>query len=191
MKKLLFIAISVFVLIVANTPAPLSESIDKPYDYLACIEKDDLHKFLQDIAFYESSNDYSAVNRFGYLGKYQFGMTTLRGLGYEVTRKEFLNSPTLQEEAMLKLLDHNRNILSNYIVKYEGKYVHGIKVTESGLLAAAHLVGPGRVKKFLYTGVITRDGNNTELTSYMEKFQDYSLDSSPFEGRMISALITK
>ena len=30
-------------------------------------------KFLDDIGFRESSNNYKAVNQFGYLGKYQFG----------------------------------------------------------------------------------------------------------------------
>ena len=33
------------------------------------------------------------------MGKYQFGKSTLKGLGFEVTRKEFLNNPQLQEEA--------------------------------------------------------------------------------------------
>ena len=32
----------------------------------------DHNKFLDDIGFRESSNNYHAVNQFGYLGKYQF-----------------------------------------------------------------------------------------------------------------------
>ena len=33
--------------------------------------------FLHDIGFRESTNDYKAVNQFGYLGKYQFGRNKL------------------------------------------------------------------------------------------------------------------
>ena len=32
------------------------------------------------------------------MGKYQFGRKTLRGLGFKMSRKEFLASPELQEQ---------------------------------------------------------------------------------------------
>ena len=35
------------------------------------------------------------------MGKYQFGKSTLKGLGFNVTRKEFLNNPQLQEETLI------------------------------------------------------------------------------------------
>lgn len=148
------------------------------------LPQDELNDFLGELAYHESRNRYTVVNRYGYMGKYQFGMTTLKGLGYNVSRNEFLNSPFLQEEAMLKLLDHNRDILTNYINRYDGKYVHGIKITESGILAAAHLVGPSRVKNFLYTGKVYTDGNNTPVTRYLTTFQGYQLDTLSFESRL-------
>lgn len=37
--------------------------------------------YLDDIGNFESNNDYRKVNRFGYLGKYQFGRTTLKEIG--------------------------------------------------------------------------------------------------------------
>ncbi len=50
----------------------------------------DHNQFLDDIGFRESSNDYRAVNQFGYLGKYQFGRKTLNSLGFEnVSNREF------------------------------------------------------------------------------------------------------
>src|SRR5210317_982777 len=39
--------------------------------------------FLDAIGFRESSNNYKAVNQFGYLGKYQFGRKTLNAIGFE------------------------------------------------------------------------------------------------------------
>jgi len=41
------------------------------------------NKFLDDIGFRESSNNYKAVNQFGYLGKYQFGRNTLNAIGFD------------------------------------------------------------------------------------------------------------
>lgn len=132
--------------------------------------------FLNSIGHYESSNRYKIVNRFGYMGKYQFGKSTLIGLGYDVTRKEFLNSPYLQEKAMLDLLHHNRKILKSYIEYWDGKKVKGKIITESGILAAAHLVGPASVKKFFNKGKITKDGNGTSLITYLHRFSGYDLN---------------
>ena len=137
----------------------------------------DHSKFLEDIGFRESSNNYHAVNQFGYLGKYQFGRKTLNALGYEeVTNREFLENHSIQEEAMYALLTHNRKVLRRQISKYVGETVAGIYITESGLLAAAHLAGPGNVRKFLRKGYEFKDGNGTKMTSYMVKFSNYKLE---------------
>ena len=69
------------------------------------------------------------------MGKYQFGKSTLKGLGFEVTRKEFLNNPQLQEEAMMALLLHNKEKLQNYIDLFDGKTINGMYISESGILA--------------------------------------------------------
>ena len=132
--------------------------------------------FLDAIGFRESGNRYDIVNRYGYMGKYQFGRKTLRGLGFKMSKEEFLNSPLLQEQAMYALLKQNKKSLRKYITKYNGKYVHGILVTESGLLAAAHLGGAGSVKKWFRTGKVRKDGNGVKITSYMERFGGYDLN---------------
>ena len=137
----------------------------------------DHSKFLDDIGFRESSGNYQAVNQFGYLGKYQFGRKTLNALGYKnVTNREFLQNESMQEEAMYALLSHNKKILRRQIEKYHGKTINGILITESGILAAAHLAGPGNVKKFLRKGYEFKDGNGTKMTSYMIKFSNYKLE---------------
>jgi len=133
-------------------------------------------QFLEAIGHRESSNNYSVVNEFGYMGKYQFGKATLKGLGIDVTKEEFINDHRLQEKAMHMLLSHNRKKLKRYIKKYEGQIIHGILITESGILAAAHLAGQGNVRKFLKNGFVFEDGNGTKMTSYMKQFGGYILN---------------
>ena len=140
------------------------------------IVKSQYELFLDAIGHQESGNRYHIVNRYGYMGKYQFGKSTLRTLRIKVSRSEFLKDTLLQEEAKLKLLLHNKKRLQKYIDKYEGKVVHGILVTESGLLAAAHLGGQGSVKKWFRNGRIRKDGNGVKITSYMKRFGGYILD---------------
>ena len=134
------------------------------------------NQFLDAIGFRESSNNYKAINQFGYLGKYQFGRTTLNSLGYKkVSNKEFLSSPQLQEKAMNTLLKHNKKILRRQIKKYNNKLVNGILITESGILAAAHLAGPSNVRKWFRKGLEFQDGNGTKMTSYLKQFANYRL----------------
>ena len=49
--------------------------------------------FLTALGHRESGNRYHVVNRFGYMGKYQFGKSTLKTLKIKVTKEEFLNNP--------------------------------------------------------------------------------------------------
>lgn len=132
--------------------------------------------FLSAIAYRESSNRYDVVNNWGYMGKYQFGRATLNNLGYEkITNEQFLSNPKIQEEAMIKLLKSNQHILRREIRKYSGSSVHGVYITESGLLAAAHLAGPGNVKKWLKRGGRFRDGLGTDLVDYLQLFSNYKI----------------
>jgi|TARA_R110000803_G_scaffold110767_1_gene179247 hypothetical protein len=132
-------------------------------------------QFLDAIGHRESGNRYNIVNKYGYMGKYQFGKATLKGLGIKVSNEEFINSPELQEKAMQLLLEHNKKKLKRYIKKYEGTIVHGVYITESGILAAAHLGGQGNVRKFFRNGYEFKDGFGTNITSYMELFSNYKL----------------
>lgn len=137
--------------------------------------------FKQALAIRESQGHYKLVNPYGYMGKYQFGKTTLRGIGIHDT-KEFLNNPRLQERAFKALLSKNKWELRKEIQKFEGKMIGGVKITESGLLAAAHLAGAGSVKNFLWSNGNKgfRDGFGTSLKSYIKKFAGY--DTSNIEA---------
>jgi hypothetical protein len=123
------------------------------------------------IAHKESQGKYKKINTLGYMGKYQFGKETLKTVGIHDSSR-FLNSPKLQEKAFIALLAKNKWILQNVISKYDGTVVSGIKVTESGILAAAHLGGAGSVLKFFKNGGerYYKDSYGTSIRSYMKAF---------------------
>ncbi len=126
------------------------------------------------IAFKESQGKYKKINTLGYLGKYQFGMETLKTIGITDSLR-FINSPKLQEKAFVALLSKNKWELKDYIQKFDGKIVDGVKITESGILAAAHLGGAGSVKRFLNTNGKRkcRDNYGTSVRTYMRDFGNY------------------
>jgi hypothetical protein len=126
------------------------------------------------IAFKESQGKYRKINSLGYLGKYQFGATTLKTIGIDDSRK-FLNNPRMQEKAFVALLAQNKWELKDLIDKYDGRVISGILVTESGILAAAHLGGAGSVKKFFkHEGKrYLKDAYGTSIRSYMKEFGGY------------------
>lgn len=130
--------------------------------------------FKEALAFKESQGNYFTINTLGYLGKYQFGIGTLQLMGvYNATR--FLNNPELQEEVFQTNIARNKWILRKDISKFVGKRIRGIEVTESGILAAAHLAGAGNVKKFLrtYGRFDVSDAYGTTIRSYIKKFSGY------------------
>ena len=65
------------------------------------------------------------------------------------------------------------------IHRFAGKRVNGIKITESGILAAAHLAGAGNVKKYLrsFGKFEFKDGFGTSINSYMKKFGGYDVSN--------------
>jgi hypothetical protein len=126
------------------------------------------------IAHRESQGQYKKINSLGYLGKYQFGKETLKMVGVHDCGR-FLNSPKLQEKAFVALVSKNKSDLKDIIEKYDGQVVSGILITESGILAAAHLGGAGSVKKFFrYNGKsYFKDAYGTSIKSYMREFAGY------------------
>lgn len=130
--------------------------------------------FKEALAFKESRGNYSVVNTLGYLGKYQFNRNTLKAFGIQNTDM-FLNDTRLQEDAFMALTARNKWLLRKEISRYTGKYVSGVKVTESGILAAAHLAGAGNVKKFLRSGGANNfaDAYGTTIRYYLKKFSGY------------------
>ncbi len=130
------------------------------------------------MAFKESQGKYTVVNSLGYLGKYQFGRTTLERFKIYNTQA-FLQNPELQEKAFLALCKVNKWILRKDIRRFVGKTINGIKITESGILAAAHLSGAGNVKKFLRSNghEVFSDAYGSSIQSYLKKFSGYNVSN--------------
>ncbi len=130
--------------------------------------------FKEAVAFKESQGRYDIVNTYGYLGKYQFGKSTLNRLKvYDTTY--FLKNPELQEDAFIALCSLNKWILKRDIKRSVGKKINGIVITESGILAAAHLGGAGNVKKYLRSNGqnIFKDAFGSSVQHYIKKFANY------------------
>lgn len=132
--------------------------------------------FKEALAFKESQGNYFRINTFGYLGKYQFGITTLQLMGV-YNASQFLKDPLLQEKAFHANIARNKWILRKDIERFVGKSIRGVEVTESGILAAAHLAGAGNVKKYLrsYGTNDVEDAYGTSISEYLEKFSGYDL----------------
>ena len=134
--------------------------------------------FKEFLGFYESGSDYKKINSLGYLGKYQFGRSTLKVLRIKKINN-FINIPELQEKAFLMNVMRNKWILRREIEKFSGKEINNILITESGIIAAAHLSGPGNVKKFLRNNCNNnldfKDINGTKISDYIKIFRNYDI----------------
>lgn len=165
-----------FVLPDLHKSAPISDVSDTQSDikYPSPVLGKGFEGFKEALAFKESRGNYFTINTYGYLGKYQFGEETLRLIGVHNVDL-FLSNPKIQEKAFVANAKRNKWILRNYIKQYEGRIISGVLVTESGMLAAAHLAGPGSVIKFLKTSGQrdVKDGYGSSLSSYMRMFKGY------------------
>nr|WP_211298224.1 peptidoglycan-binding protein LysM [Polaribacter glomeratus] len=179
-KKFLYLSSAIIVL--ASTTSLTTVKKTKPVSYPKYLEynipylQKNFVAFKQALAVKESQGKYTVVNSLGYLGKYQFGRTTLERLDIYNT-KEFLRNPELQEKAFIALCKVNKWILRNDIEQSVGKTINGIVITESGILAAAHLSGAGNVKNFLRSNGTNcfSDAYGTTIKSYLKKFAGYDL----------------
>ncbi|MEQ6124851.1 peptidoglycan-binding protein LysM [Pseudotenacibaculum sp. MALMAid0570] len=164
------------------TPTPVymeEESFDIPF------LQNDFVGFKEAVAFKESQGKYGVVNTLGYLGKYQFGKTTLERFRIYNT-EDFLRNPELQEKAFIAYCKVNKWILRKDIRRSVGKTINGVKITESGILAAAHLSGAGNVKKYLRSNgkFNFSDAYGATIQLYMKKFADY--DVSEIEAERLA-----
>jgi hypothetical protein len=122
----------------------------------------------------ESNNNYKAVSKYGYLGKYQFGKATLKIYGIHDT-EEFINSPELQEKVFKAYVATNKWHLKDEIRRYSGKTMNGTLITESGILASAHLAGALNVKVYLqnHGNIRFQDNFGTSIRHFMKRFGGY------------------
>ena len=147
--------------------------------------------YVNELGYRESGNNYSAVNQNGCLGKYQIENIALEDIGFKdgngnwtslansygvYSNNDFLNSPNVQEIAIRKIHKKTWGYIKSYgLEKYIGSTYNGVIVTESGLLAACHLVGIGTMNEVLPTGAIAWDGNHVPAHEYMSSFGGYDI----------------
>jgi len=147
--------------------------------------------FANDLGARESGNKYNIKNTLGFLGRWQFGKPRLWDLGYSINgwkpknreakkmiaETTFLKSPELQDEIFKNhIADLLKRAKQNY-GKYIGTTVNNILITESGLVAGAHLKGFGGVNQFL-AGKDNSDAFGTQISEYIKKFGGYNLENN-------------
>ena len=143
-------------------------------------EKLEMERFLKLLGFYESRNNWKSYNLYGYIGEWQMGKAALKETGYAyVTFRKFKRNPYIfpegdQEKAILKLIEINERLLSQYSMAYSGRVIGNVEITKWGMLAAAHLGGHRGVKEYLTSRgqVNRRDANGTSIADYMLKFSN-------------------
>jgi hypothetical protein len=113
------------------------------------------------------------------MGRYQFSPQTVRVLGFQVSKSEFLRSREIQDSVMVAYMRENEKLLKSLIYRYDGKVVKGVKITRASILAGAHFAGSNGVITFLTnnssTGTV--DANGTTLQKYMSYFSNFHLPS--------------
>ncbi|WP_354668435.1 MULTISPECIES: hypothetical protein [Cellulophaga] len=132
--------------------------------------------FREAVAFKESQGKYGVINSLGYLGKYQFGVGTLELVGV-YNPDYFLSNPMLQERVFMANIARNKWILRRDIKRFSGLKIRNAQVTESGIIAAAHLAGPGNVKKYLRSNGAfdVADDYGSTINYYIKLFSGYDI----------------
>ncbi len=160
-----------------------------------------LEDFYNDLGARESGGDYTIINKWGYVGKYQMGEAAMVDAGYyrkasgnynndwkgHFTGKDgvyslndFLHNKQAQENAQKAFKQAQwRQLKAVGADKYLGKEINGIKITQSGLLAAAHLKGPGSVQSYLKSNgkFVPKDALGTSVETYLKKFSGYNVST--------------
>lgn len=158
-----------------------------------------MKQFLNDLGARESGGNYKAFNKYGYAGKYQMGEAALIDAGYykKASRvynndwsgvftgkdnvysiNDFLNNSIAQENAQIVFKKKQWGYLKSVGAdKYVGKVINNYTITESGLLAGAHLKGAGAVISYLKSEGknVPKDAFGTSVESYIKKFADYDV----------------
>lgn len=188
MKKLILISVLMFV--TYNITAPTIDfrlwatrypAIQKEADRL--LKELAFSRFIDDLGYRESENNWLSINRIGCFGEWQFSESTLHFLGYRnITLSRFKADPEifpaeLQRKALKSLIRVNLALLRDY-QHLIGDSIGNVLITKSGMIAAAHLGGAGSVRKFFESkGSINRkDVLGTSIVNYMNRFSKYDLD---------------
>lgn len=140
-------------------------------------------RFINDLGYRESGNNWLSVNQIGCFGEWQFAESTLRYLGFrKVTLRKFKSDPfvfprELQIGALKALIRVNLIYLKDY-EQYIGHSIKGIKITKSGMIAASHLGGAGSLMKYIDSRgrINAKDLFGTSVSDYLKNFSSYDID---------------
>lgn len=159
-----------------------------------------LQDFLDALGKRESGGNYKAFNKYGYAGKYQMGEAALIDAGYYkksgrynndwtgtftgrdnvYSIEDFLKNPQAQENAQIAFKRRQWLYLKAVGAdKFLNKFINGYSITQSGLLAGAHLKGAGGVIEYLKSNGLKnpKDAFGTSVESYMKNFGGYDVSS--------------
>lgn len=157
--------------------------------------------FLKAIAQRESSLNPGATNSGGYMGLFQMGTLAMTDAGYYrsngtgknswrgtftgkngvTSLNTFMANPDLQVKAITDYYAKVQGYINYFgLSPYIGRTVNGTPITLSGLIAGAHLVGIGELKRYLDSGgrYVPHDDNLVPITQYIAQFGGYAISSA-------------
>lgn len=153
------------------------KKIYKDATYIIFYSKDatkDYNKWKDDLQKIESNdwiNPYEARrNGSQYWGKYQIGEAARKDVGMgNISWEKWKTNPDLQEAALKLWVEILYGYLKDEIRLYDGQFLNGWSITESGIIAMAHNVGPEPTKQFLKSGgkIIPKDGSGKDATRFL------------------------
>ena len=187
-KKMFLVILFCFVSVICSAPVIDFRLKLTKFNLISAEVKREYHeseftRFINDLGYRESANNWKSVNFIGCFGEWQFAESTIHYLGFkQVTLKKFRKDPNvfpreLQVKALESLIKVNLFLLRDY-EHYIGDTIKGVIVTKSGLIAASHLGGARSVKLFLASDgrLNKKDALGTSVGNYMKKFSFYDLD---------------
>ncbi len=138
---------------------------------------------------------YKATSYFGNGANKNYWRGTWTGKDGINSKAEFLNSPEVQEQAIREAFGVYWQDI-NYLMNKRGKSIESylsqvktfnesgkprtIKVTLSGIIAAAHLKGADKVVDLLVNGKVSQDPFGTSILAYLEEFSGYETTPKDF-----------
>jgi len=168
-----------------------------------------LESFLKQLRWMESADDYYArrqahvviVTSHGndtvkgysqYIGYYQLGNAARKVASdvcpslKSISVKQYWESEFYQHKSAICWFIYLRKIMDPEINKFNGKFFGTFYVTESGILAMSHLVGPYATKSWLNSKFDMKktynivDGNGKKGTDYLQQLGRYDLRLTSF-----------
>ena len=138
---------------------------------------------------------YKATSYFGNGANKNYWRATWTGKDGINSKVDLLNSPEVQEKAIREAFGVYWQDI-NYLMNKRGKSIEyylsqvktfkqngkpkRIKITLSGIIAAAHLKGPDKVVDLLVSGKVSQDPFGTSILEYLEKFGGYETTPKDF-----------